>query len=573
MQKQFVTVFAVLCMILSLTNTGYAESASAKSAVSRIVGGDDAEKGEYPWMAALIEAKDIGIPHDPFCGGSLIHPKWVLTAAHCVKDQYGNDDNPSDIDVVMGLYNLKTDAGERINIKRIISNPSYIDNNLTNDFDIALLELEQEVSYTPVSVFSGDDTLEGVKAVTMGWGDMSSFLFWSDYPDVLQQVSLPIISNETCNKAFNAYSREYDDSITETMMCAGYKEGRKDSCTGDSGGPLLVQDEDGEWKIAGVVSWGAGGCAQRGIYGVYSRVSAMTDFIAEYVPGILPLEIVADFGSNGMYLYDGASWKGLTGWNPEYMTAWNERLVADFGDKGVYVYDGASWTGITSWNPANIIVWGDKLAADFDSQGLYMYNGFFWPIMENRDAEQILAFGNTLVADFGADGVYLYDGSSWSRVTEWNADNIIVWDDDTFVADFGDKGLYSYDDGDLFPLITGWKDAEDMTLWKEELAVDFGDKGLYLYDGYSWKGIAGWDSEGIAACEDKLAVDFGDKGLYLYDGKSWSGLTVWNPEAIAAYQDKLLADFGAKGLYLYDSKSWTGLTGWNPENIVTIQSH
>jgi V8-like Glu-specific endopeptidase len=570
MQKQILTALAVLCMMLSLVNAGYADSASAKSAVSRIVGGDDAVRGEYPWMAALIEAKDRGIPHDPFCGASLIHPKWLLTAAHCVKDAYGNDEAPTDIDVVMGLYNLKTDAGERLKVKRIVSNPSYIESDLTNDFDIALLELEQEVSYTPVSVFSGNSTLEGVQAVTMGWGDMSSSLFWSDYPDVLQEVSLPIVSNETCNKAFNAYSREYDDSITETMMCAGYKQGGKDSCTGDSGGPLMVQDDDGEWKVAGVVSWGPG-CARRGLYGVYSRVSAMIDFIAEYVPGVLPVEAIVDFGANGMYLYDGESWRGLTGWNPENMTAWDKKLVADFGDKGVYIYDGASWTGITSWNPANIVVWGDKLAADFDSKGIYLYNGLFWPITENRDPEQMAAFGNRLVADFGAEGLYLYDGSSWSRITEWNSEHIIAWGEDSFAADFGDKGIYLYN-GLLWPLIAD-RNAENMIAWKDRLVLDFGKDGLYFYDGSLWTETAGWDSEGFAVCEDKLAVDFGAKGLYLYDGKSWIGLTGWNPESLSAYDDKLLADFGKNGLYLYDGKTWIGLTGWSPENIVTIKRH
>jgi len=65
--------------------------------------------------------------------------------------------------------------------------------------------------------------------------------------------------------------------------------------------------------------------------------------------------IAADFGANGLYLYDGSSWKGVTGWNPENIVVYGDILTADFGDKGLYLYDGSAWTGIVGWNPEEIV--------------------------------------------------------------------------------------------------------------------------------------------------------------------------------------------------------------------------
>ncbi|OQW99789.1 MAG: hypothetical protein BWK80_62520 [Desulfobacteraceae bacterium IS3] len=93
-------------------------------------------------------------------------------------------------------------------------------------------------------------------------------------------------------------------------------------------------------------------------------------------------------------------------------------------------------------------------------------------------------------------------------------------------ADFGDKGLYFYD-GNSWTGLTNWN-AENMLVWNKRLAADFGEHGLYLYDGGSWQGLTGWNAENMIVWNDKLAADFGDKGLYLYDGGSWKGLAEWN---------------------------------------------
>ncbi|WP_166405101.1 trypsin-like serine protease [Desulfonema ishimotonii] len=248
-------------------------STESAGPTSRIVGGKEAEKGAWPWMAAIVDADSTSNYDGQFCGAELIHPQWAITAAHCVDGEL-----PQNIAVALGLHNLETDTGERVGVKRIIVHPDY--NDRTDDVDIALLELDRSVEYETLSLYTGTDSLSGKTAVTIGWG--STDPVFKSYPEELRQVSVPVVSNTTCNAAFNAYASYYDDPITDNMMCAGFEEGGKDACQGDSGGPLIVA-EDGQWQLAGVVSWGEG-CAEPGIYGVYTRVSRFADFVAQYVP-------------------------------------------------------------------------------------------------------------------------------------------------------------------------------------------------------------------------------------------------------------------------------------------------
>lgn len=240
----------------------------------RIVGGREVEPGAWPWMAALIRSYYDSYDSGQFCGGSLIHPNWVLTAGHCAYRK-----SPDSVDVVLNIHDLENDTGERVNVKRIIIHPSY--DNFSLDFDIALLELEHSVPYETIRPAPKDTVLEGKLAITMGWGKTDYRTY--SYSDTLLEILIPVISNEICNDAFNAYEfAGYNDEITNRMFCAGYKEGGKDACVGDSGGPLIIWNNN-EWELAGVVSWGEG-CAEPDLYGVYSRVPELLDFINEYVP-------------------------------------------------------------------------------------------------------------------------------------------------------------------------------------------------------------------------------------------------------------------------------------------------
>ncbi len=256
----------------------------------RIVGGETAQVGDYPWMVALVYRDDsretpVSLLEGQFCGGTLIHPRWVLTAAHCVFQgdyYYSYPISNTSLDVVFAVHNLGTDEGERVHVNRIISHTSY--NTDTIDNDIALLELEHVVEYPTVSLVDSHTVIpEGTLATAIGWGNTSAVLERPMFLNELQQVTLPTVSNEKCDSS--AQLLGYYSVISATEMCAGFAEGAKDVCFGDSGGPLLIANSQGDgWKQAGITSWGwSDHCAQPDVYSVYTRVNAYTDFIESYL--------------------------------------------------------------------------------------------------------------------------------------------------------------------------------------------------------------------------------------------------------------------------------------------------
>jgi hypothetical protein len=249
-----------------------------------IVGGGPADPGEYPWMVALVDSSTDNPLFGQFCGGSLIGPEWVLTAAHCVVS-FGSVADPEDIDVVLGVNNLDEgptsgSSGQRIEVAQVIPHPAY--NEVSRDSDVALLHLSAPASLAPSAVGTlgvvgpGDGALvaPGTVSTVTGWGTTSE---GGAASNKLLEVDVPIVSNATCNAPAS-----YNGAVTENMLCAGFAEGGKDACQGDSGGPLIVPDGEGGWLQAGVVSWGFG-CARPDWYGVYSRVSQFKDWIDQYV--------------------------------------------------------------------------------------------------------------------------------------------------------------------------------------------------------------------------------------------------------------------------------------------------
>ena len=292
--------------LLALGAPAAADESSTRAAseqFTRIVGGESASAESWPWQVALVEPHERdgrrGAGFRQFCGGSVIAPRWVLTAAHCVDDV-----RPGDLQVLVGTHDLDR-GGRLLDVRAIHVHEDYSDASEGND--IALLRLARPAGVAEVELPTAKRAeavaTPGTPATAIGWGLLRPLQckpgskpgthrcrlrgggagHFADgltgkpvkLSDVrtskLMEVELPLVGEKTCRDAYPGAA------IDERTVCAGLRRGGKDSCQGDSGGPLVVRDGD-TWFQAGVVSWGQG-CAKPGKYGVYTNVGMFEHWI------------------------------------------------------------------------------------------------------------------------------------------------------------------------------------------------------------------------------------------------------------------------------------------------------
>ncbi|KAA0722686.1 Coagulation factor VII [Triplophysa tibetana] len=234
---------------------------------SRIVGGTVCPKGHCPWQV-LLKYGEKG-----FCGGVILKPSWILTASHCLEKL-----NVKFLKIVAGEHDVEEEEGTEqvIQVEEIIMHPEYV--SVTADSDIALLHLRSPIIYSayavPVCLPLRDMAERELWAVSMhvvtGWGKRSEN---GPTSRLLQRLMVPRIRTQECIEISNV-------SLTNNMFCAGYIEGKQDSCKGDSGGPLVTPYRNTTFLL-GIVSWGKG-CARPGSYGIYTRISNYLQWIHEH---------------------------------------------------------------------------------------------------------------------------------------------------------------------------------------------------------------------------------------------------------------------------------------------------
>jgi trypsin len=436
----------VAAAALTLTAAALTSVTLGVGSAAAVVGGEPVDITSVPWQVSL---QDSAGGH--FCGGSILSPTLILTAAHCTVDTPA-----SGIVVRAGATNLSSGSAQTVAVANVFENPAYLQGYAA---DVSVLVLSQPLvlgaGVAPIQLASSTDLAGATSATTTGWGTTGENS--NDSPDGLLIATVPVVDDATCEIALGG------DVTATTETCAGGTG--TDSCYGDSGGPLVVLDANGVPKLAGVVSWGAecGGAAP----GVYAEVPALADWITSITPDTPPVDrtdVSGDCGivdpDTGEFVDDGSCDGAFDdGW---YDDGWFDLPIG--------VDDGSGTT-----------VWCDDLDADgWCDEGWYDDSGYDDSGYDDSGYDDSGGWCDDLDGDGWCDDESSDDsGYDDSGYDDSGYDDSGDWCDDLDGDGWCDDESYddSYDDS----WDDSWDDSYDDGSWG-----DSGDEWCDDVDGDGW---------------------------------------------------------------------------------------
>ena len=415
------------------------------------------------------------------------------------------------------------------------------------------------------------------------------------------------------NGAEDAFVAKVNSSGTALVYC-GYIGG-----SGDDGGDSIVVDGSGNAYVTGYtgstettfpetvgpdLSYNGSRdafVAKVSYWDIYTSKHARGDFDGDGAG-----EAVVDFGTVGIFLYNGGSWMQLSCANPEGLMAADvdgdsvAELLADMGPIGLWLWNAGAWNQLSGLNVERMAA-GDvdadgaeEVVGDFGTVGLWLYNGGTWSQLSGVNADYVDCAnldgsgGEEIIGDFGSIGLWIWNTGAWTQLSGANADYMAFGDADglpgeELVGDFGSIGLW------LWSQTGGWTQLSGVNAdylvrvqadgdAAAEFVGDFGALGLWIWNGGIWDQLSGADAEFMVGVDsdgngtDEGGVDFGPLGLWLGDFTAgWTQLSGVNPEYLMAGDfdgdsaNELMADFGALGLWLWNGGVWSQISVNNPD--------
>lgn len=288
----------LVSLILVLLGPLYATVAMAEDRpdTEMIVGGHPAKPGKFPYQVRLYASAE---DEKGFCGGSIIDPRWILTAAHCVVTGSDEEGPRTPVEkVLVGYGSIDRTATTKLESEAIVVHPLYLDKAIASGSDVALIKLKHPIpGAKAVEIADPDSEKElvtrGVKVTVTGWGaiwdpndkDVVELLSKIDpQADVTEKLNFPLKLHETdihvmARDECRAIYEPQQLGVADSEICALKPRSVTNSCYGDSGGPLVVLAEKPRRYVqVGVVSWGDR-CGRVGNPNVFARVASFSDWI------------------------------------------------------------------------------------------------------------------------------------------------------------------------------------------------------------------------------------------------------------------------------------------------------